>query len=76
MTEASELGINQHVLTVAEAGQMLRLGRNSMYSAIARNEIPAIRVGRRLLVPRAALDRMLSEANIGEGETFGHEKTT
>ncbi len=35
-------------------------------SAITRNEIPAIRVGRRLLVPRAALDWMLSEANIEE----------
>ena len=67
---------NQHVLTVEEAGQMLRLGRNSMYSAIARNEIPAIRVGRRLLVPRAALDRLLSEANIEEDQTGGDEKTT
>ena len=66
MDVASEMGINQHVLTVAEAGRILRLGRNSMYSAIARNEIPAIRVGRRLLVPRAALDWMLSEANIEE----------
>ena len=45
-------------------------------SAIARNEIPAIRVGRRLLVPRAALDRMLSEANIEEDQTGGDEKTT
>ena len=35
-------------------------------SGITRNEIPAIRVGRRLLVPRAALDWMLSEANIEE----------
>ena len=76
MDVASEMGINQHVLTVAEAGRILRLGRNSMYSAIARNEIPAIRVGRRLLVPRAALDRMLSEANIEEDQTGGGEKTT
>ena len=76
MDVASEMGINQHVLTVAEAGRILRLGRNSMYSAIARNEIPAIRVGRRLLVPRAALDRMLSEANIEEDQTGGDEKTT
>ena len=45
-------------------------------SAITRNEIPAIRVGRRLLVPRAALDRMLSEANIEEDQTGGDEKTT
>ena len=76
MDVASEMGINQHVLTVAEAGRILRLGRNSMYSAIARNEIPAIRVGRRLLVPRAALDRMLSEANIEEDQIGGNEKTT
>jgi excisionase family DNA binding protein len=73
MNIASDAQKHQHVLTVEEAGRMLRLSRSSMYSAIARNEIPAIRLGRRLLIPRAALYRMLSEARIGEDQINGNE---
>lgn len=50
------------VLSVEETRELLGLSRNSMYSAIARGEIPSIRVGRRLLIPKAALSRLLSEA--------------
>lgn len=48
------------VMTVEEARLRLRIGRNAMYEAIARAEIPSIRVGRKILVPRAAFDRMIS----------------
>ena len=56
------LNINAHqmVLTVEEAGKFCRLSRNSMYAAIARGELPSIRVGRRILIPRAALVRLLA----------------
>ena len=50
------------VLTVEEAGVLLRLSRPSAYQAVKKGEIPTIRIGRRLLVPKAALDRMLLEA--------------
>ncbi|MBV8798448.1 MAG: helix-turn-helix domain-containing protein [Alphaproteobacteria bacterium] len=50
------------VITVPEAAQELGISRNSGYEAAARGELPTIRIGRRLLVPRAALDRLLSEA--------------
>lgn len=43
-----------------DTGHMLGLGRNATYDAAARGEIPTIRIGRRLLVPRAALERMLA----------------
>ena len=49
-------------LTVDEAGRVLRLGRNSMYEGIRRKEIPAIKIGRRLLVPKAGIERLLSGA--------------
>lgn len=42
-----------------DAGRALGLSRASTYDAVARGQIPAIRVGRRLLVPTAALRRML-----------------
>jgi len=48
------------VLTVRETAQVLRLAENSVYAAIHRGELPARRVGRRLLIPRDALERFLA----------------
>lgn len=47
------------VVTVNEAAAMLRISRGSAYEAVRRKEIPTIRIGRRLLVPLAALERLL-----------------
>ncbi len=41
------------------AGQALGLGRSATYAAAERGEIPTIRVGGRILVPTAALRRLL-----------------
>jgi excisionase family DNA binding protein len=49
-------------LTVTEAAELLGLSRNAAYAAIERREIPALRFGRRLVVPRAAIERLLAEA--------------
>lgn len=62
------LGSNRHkaspprrqTYTVEEAGALLGLGRNSAFKAVRDGNIPAIRIGRRLLVPRVAIERMLS----------------
>lgn len=45
--------------SVREAAQILGLGRNHTYGAIHRGEIPALRIGRRIVVPKDALDEML-----------------
>ena len=47
------------VLTVEEARLLIRLSRNSMYAAIAREEIPHLKIGRRILIPRKALERLM-----------------
>jgi excisionase family DNA binding protein len=39
---------------------VLRISRGSAYEAAKRKEIPTIRIGRRLLVPCEALDKLLS----------------
>lgn len=46
-------------LTVEEAALVLGIGRSAAYQAVARGEIPSVRVGRRILVPTASLDRLL-----------------
>lgn len=48
-------------LTVGETAEYLRIGRNAAYEAVRRGEIPSLRIGRRIVVPRAALDRMLAD---------------
>lgn len=47
------------VLTVEEAAKVLRIGRSAAYEAARRGELPSVRIGRSLRVPRAALDRLL-----------------
>jgi len=47
------------VLTVSECAKLLRISRGSAYEAIATNTIPHVRIGRRILIPTFALERML-----------------
>ena len=47
-------------LTVDEAGQLLRIGRNNMYRLVNSGQIQSIKVGRTILIPRNALVRFLS----------------
>jgi len=48
--------------TVDQAGRLLGISRNSAYQRVADGQIPTIRMGRRLLVPKTALDRLLETA--------------
>jgi excisionase family DNA binding protein len=42
-----------------EAGKILGLSRGGTFAAAARGDIPTIRIGRRILVSRATLEKML-----------------
>jgi excisionase family DNA binding protein len=42
-------------MNVEEAGEMLGISRRSAYRAAANGDLPALRIGRRLLVPTAQL---------------------
>lgn len=48
------------VKTLNEVASLLRISRGSAYEAAKRKEIPTIRIGRRLLVPSDALERLLA----------------
>jgi len=59
--------------TVAETAAILGISRTTTYECIQRGEIPSRRFGRRVVVPRYELERLLaddsasmSEAHIGE----------
>jgi excisionase family DNA binding protein len=48
-------------ISVEDAGKILGYSRNSAYEAAKTGELPTIRLGRKLRVPRAALEKMLGE---------------
>jgi excisionase family DNA binding protein len=48
------------VLTVVEVAKILRIGRISAYQAIERGDLPSIRIGRRILIPRTAFEQLLT----------------
>jgi excisionase family DNA binding protein len=51
------------VLSVAEAGERLGLSRAFAYELVARGELPVVRFGRRIVVPKAALLELLASAS-------------
>ena len=46
-------------MTVEEAAVVLGISRATAYDAVSRGEIPCIRIGRRILIPKVALAKLL-----------------
>ena len=52
---------SRRTITITEVAKLLGIGRNQAYEAARRGEIPVIKIGKRMLVPLVALERMLQE---------------
>jgi excisionase family DNA binding protein len=50
------------VWTVEEAGRMLGISRAHAYELAARGELPHVRLGRRVVVPKQAIELLLKRA--------------
>jgi len=48
-------------LTVTEASRVLGISRGLAYSMVKTGELPSIRFGKRVLIPRRALEKLLEE---------------
>ncbi len=58
------------VYSVSEARKLLGISRGLAYEAIRTGQIPSIRLGRRILVPRFGLEQLLKEAGkIASGDS-------
>lgn len=44
-----------------EARKLLGISRGLIYEAISIGRIPSIRIGRRIIIPRSGLERLLNE---------------
>ena len=53
--------IDTLTMSVEEAGKLLGIGRSSAYGAVRRGELPPLKIGRRILVPRSALLRKFED---------------
>lgn len=60
--------VERRTISVEEAGRQLGLSRNSAYQAAGRGEIPTIQIGRRLLVPIVAFERLLDQPKTSSRE--------
>jgi excisionase family DNA binding protein len=62
--------LEERVLRVEEAARLLGVAVSTAYAACHRGELPAFRIGRRWVIPGAALARLL------RGEAFVARETT
>ncbi len=49
-------------IRVPEAAEMLGISRNFAYELVKRGELPSIRFGKRIVIPKIALEKRLEEA--------------
>ena len=59
-------------LSIEETAKLLGICRNLCYDRVKTGEIPVIKIGRRLLVPRRALEKLLEQ---GQPVTPVHSKS-
>ncbi len=50
------------VLSVSQCAKYLCISRGSAYQGIIQNSIPHIKIGRRILIPKAAIQKLLENA--------------
>ncbi len=56
------------LLTVDEAAEVLRIGRNGAYAAVANGCLPSVRIGRTIRIPRDALEVLIRANPRAPGE--------
>ena len=52
--------MDRQTVSVPEAAKILGVSASCVFGAVRRNELPALRIGKRIVIPRAALERMLA----------------
>ena len=52
--------LQRMTISVPEAGERLGIGRNAAYEAARRGDIPVVRIGKRIVVPLLAFERLLA----------------
>ena len=59
-----ELSEERYCMTVPEAAKKIGISRNFAYELVKQKQLPVIRFGKRILIPKIALEKMF-----GKGES-------
>jgi excisionase family DNA binding protein len=59
------MGNERLAMSVAEAAAALGVSKDVIYDAVRCHELPAIRIRRRILIPLAALEQLLTQKKAG-----------
>lgn len=54
---------NKRIFSVMEAAQYLGISKSLAYRLVNEGEIPAIKLGKRLLIPATAIDKLIEIKN-------------
>lgn len=65
------MGDRSLVVSVEEAAVLLGISRGLAYELVRRGEIPSIRLGRRLVVPRRRLMALIEGEEVTSGDRVG-----
>ena len=65
--KAASSHLLQHHLAVSvkQAAELIGVGKNTMYAAVAAGDVPHVKVGRRILIPVSRLEQWLEENTQG-----------
>jgi excisionase family DNA binding protein len=58
---------NRLCITVTEAARMLGISRNFAYELVRQHKLPVIELGKRKLIPKVQLEKMLEQGGNNEG---------
>jgi len=61
------MAMDKLAYSVVEAAGLLGIGRSAAYEAARTGQLPTIRIGKRILVPKSALDQLLE--GVARGST-------
>ena len=59
------MAVERLSLSVSEAAAALGVSKDAIYDAVRCQELPAIRIRRRILIPLSALQQLLAEKKAG-----------
>ena len=68
MAQVASSGVERLTLSVEEAARMLGISRALAYELVRRDDLPRLQLGRRIVVPRRALEELVAAAT---HETMG-----
>ena len=58
-TSADDRPVTRRTYHIEEVAKLFGIGRNAAYEAAKRGDFPTIKLGKRIVAPRMAIDRML-----------------